>query len=163
MKIFTLASSKSLTLTLQVLIIAISASFSQCNKEESYPPMNKFATWQISHPALHIGRDTLDISTLSGWNDPLNIARGGGYLPAGWNPFGYYITDLGLEYLNFDGSLDSDVGRFLASLKSSRKKRNVLREQWLEIVRVSKTGQSMRILRRLDELIDFCLKAGFLD
>lgn len=88
---------------------------------------------------------------------------GGGYLPAGWNPFGYAITELGLEYLNFDGSLESDVGRFLASMKRGRKKYKVLREQWVEIVRVSKSGQSMRILRKLDDLIAFCLKAGFLD
>jgi hypothetical protein len=93
----------------------------------------------------------------------IEISRGGGYLPAGWNPFGYAITDLGLEYLKFEGSLDSDVGRFLASLKSGRKKHKIIREQWVEIVRVSKTGQSMRILRTLDDLIVFCIKAGFLD
>lgn len=93
----------------------------------------------------------------------VRIPRGGGYLPAGWNPFGYIITPLGLKFLEFDGSLDSDVGRFLASLKKGRKKRSTLREQWLEIVRASKTGQSMRILRRLDELIEFCIKAGFLE
>ena len=94
---------------------------------------------------------------------PLNIPRGGGYLPAGWNPFGYGVTDLGHEFLKFEGSRDSDVGRFLASLKSGRKKQNTLKEQWIEIVRVSKSGQSMRILRTLDDLIAFCLKAGFLD
>jgi hypothetical protein len=93
----------------------------------------------------------------------VRIPRGGGYIPAGWNPFGYFITPLGLTFLEFDGSLDSDVGRFLASLKSGRKKRSALKEQWLEIVRVSKTGQSMRILRRLDDLIDFCIKAGLLE
>jgi hypothetical protein len=93
----------------------------------------------------------------------LLIPRGGGYLPAGWNPFGYAITDLGLEFLKIDGSLDSDVGRFLASLKKGRKKHGILRDQWVEIVRVSKSGQSMRILRTMDDLIEFCLKAGFLD
>lgn len=93
----------------------------------------------------------------------VRIPRGGGYIPAGWNPFGYFITPLGLKFLEFDGSLDSDIGRFLASLKSGRKKRSALREQWLEIVRVSKSGQSMRILRRLDDLIEFCIKAGFLE
>lgn len=92
----------------------------------------------------------------------IRLPRGGGLL-AGLNPFGYKITQLGQDFLDFDGSLDSDVGRFLASLKSSRKKRGVIKEQWVEIVRVSKSGQSMRILRTLDDLIAFCLSAGFLD
>lgn len=89
--------------------------------------------------------------------------RGGGLIPAGWNPFGYKISDLGLRYLEFDGSLDSDVGRFLASLKSERKTFATMKSQWLEVLRVSKTGQSMRIYRKLQELIDFCLKAGLID
>lgn len=38
-----------------------------------------------------------------------------------------------------------------------------MKDQWLEIVRVAKTGQSMRIYRRLDDIIAFCIKAGFLD
>lgn len=84
--------------------------------------------------------------------------------PSGYNPFGYGLTDLGKEYLAFDGSLDSDVGKFLSSLKTGkRKSASVMKEQWLEVVRVSKQGQSMRIYRRLDELISFCLKAGFID
>ncbi len=92
-----------------------------------------------------------------------HIPRGGGTLiPAGYNPFGYKITSLGEEFLKFDGSLDSDVGRLLASLKQ-RKRFATIKEQWLEILRVSKTGQSMRILRTLQELIDFCLKAGLID
>ncbi len=98
-----------------------------------------------------------DISTL----------RGGAALnpfPSGYNPMGYGLTDLGKQFLDFDGSLDSDVGRFLASLKSGkRKSKSVMKEQWLEVVRVSKQGQSMRVYRQLDELIAFCLKAGFID
>ena len=98
-----------------------------------------------------------DISTL----------RGGAALnpfPSGYNPMGYGLTDLGKQFLDFDGSLDSDVGRFLASLKSGkRKSKSVMKEQWLEVVRVSKQGQSMRVYRLLDELIAFCLKAGFID
>ncbi len=86
----------------------------------------------------------------------------GGSIFAGYHPLGYGITQLGLQYLEFDGSLDSDVGRFLAGFKSGRKRQSVAKEQWLEIVRVSKTGQSMRIYRKLDELIAFCVKAGFL-
>ncbi len=80
----------------------------------------------------------------------------------GWNPFGYGITKLGLEFLEWDGSLDSDIGRFLASFKSGRKREKQLKQQWLEIVRVSKQGQSMRIYRKMDDLLAFCVKAGFL-
>ncbi len=99
-----------------------------------------------------------------GGNASEYLPRGGAsYMPAGWHPFGYGITDVGIQFLEFDGSRDSDVGRFLASLKSGRKKKSALREQWLEIVRVAKTGQSMRILRKLDEFIEFCLKAGFIN
>ena len=86
----------------------------------------------------------------------------GGSIFAGWNPFGYGITSLGLQFLGFDGSLDSDVGRFLASFKSGRKREQQLKQQWLEIVRVSKAGQSMRIYRKIDELLSFCVKSGFL-
>ena len=93
--------------------------------------------------------------------------RGGAALnpfPAGYNPFGYSLTDLGKTYLEFEGSLESDIGKFLSTMKSGkRKSKDTMKEQWLEIVRVSKKGQSMRILRKLDDLIDFCLKAGFID
>lgn len=91
------------------------------------------------------------------------IPRGGfSILPGGWNPFGYKITSLGEEFLSFDGSLDSDVGRFLASLKN-RKTIHALKTAWLEIVRASKAGQMMRIYRKLDDLIKFCLKAGLIN
>ena len=91
------------------------------------------------------------------------IPRGGGLL-AGYNPFGYALTPLGRQFIeDFDGSLDCDVGRFLASLKSGRKRQSALKEQWLEITRVSKSGQSFRIYRKLNDLIEFCLKAGFID
>ena len=95
--------------------------------------------------------------------------RGGGAaalnpFPAGYNPFGYRLTALGKTFLEFDGSLDSDLGRFLSTLKGGqRKSMSVMKDQWLEIVRVSKKAQSMRIYRRLDDMIDFCLKAGFVD
>ena len=95
------------------------------------------------------------------------VQRGGGLgvsslIPAGYNPFGYQITELGQTFLEFGGSLDSDVGRFLASVKT-RKRFEAIKSQWLEILRVSKKGQCMRIYRSIEELIEFCLKAGFLD
>ena len=98
------------------------------------------------------------------WN---SVNRGGGFglsslVPAGYNPFGYKITELGQKFLEFDGSLDSDVGRFLSSVRT-RKRFDSIKSQWLEILRVSKKGQSMRIYKSLQEFIDFCLAAGFLD
>ena len=75
--------------------------------------------------------------------------------------FEYYFCK---TYLEFEGSLESDIGKFLSTMKSGkRKSKDTMKEQWLEIVRVSKKGQSMRILRNLDDLIEFCLKAGFID
>lgn len=93
----------------------------------------------------------------------LKIPRGGSIIPAGWNPFGYKVTKLGHEFLGFGDSLSSDVGRFLASLKAHRKRRKAIKEQWLEIVRASKKGQNMRIYRELDNLLDFCLRAGLIN
>jgi hypothetical protein len=89
--------------------------------------------------------------------------RGGSWLiPGGWNPFGYRITNLGEEFLQYEGALECDVGRFLASLKK-RKSHSALKDSWLEVLRVSKTAQAMRIYRTLDDLIAFCLKAGLID
>jgi hypothetical protein len=101
-------------------------------------------------------------TSTGGWN---TVPRGGGsyFIPAGWNPFGYKITTLGETFLSFDGSLDGDVGRVLASLKSGRKSMAAMKAQWLEVVRVSKSGQTMRVYRQLQELIDFCLRAGLID
>ena len=73
------------------------------------------------------------------------------------------MTELGHEFLKFDGSLDSDVGKFLTSLKIGRKRWTALRAQWLEMVRVSKQRQYMRIYRKLEDLLQFCLKAGLVD
>lgn len=97
-------------------------------------------------------------------HDTAVLPRGGGFgFPAGWHPFGYALTELGRRYLEFEGSRDGDVGRFLSSLTSGgRKSRKALREQWLEVIRVSKKRQSMRIYRTMDDLIDFCLEARFI-
>jgi hypothetical protein len=89
--------------------------------------------------------------------------RGGfGLIPSGWNPLGYKLTSLGEEFLSFEGSRDSDVGRFLASLKE-RKRVKTIKSEWLEILRAAKTAQSMRIYKQRDEMIQFCLKAGLID
>ena len=93
-----------------------------------------------------------------------HIPRGGSWfiLPPGWNPFGYCITGLGEDFLSYEGSIECDVGRFLASLKK-RKRFAALKEQWLEIVRVSKSGQTMRIYRQLDELLHLCIRMRLVD
>ena len=90
------------------------------------------------------------------------VPRGGGWIPAGYNPFGYKITQLGEQYLSFHAALDGDVGRFLASLKT-RKSKSALKAQWIEIVKVSKTGQTMRIYRTLDDFLKFCVAAGLIN
>jgi len=151
---------KNLKAAVSLLLFSFALSQSLENPHKITPLC---ASQTFLHPTRTKATLPLSISQQKAQSSPLNIPRGGGYLPAGWNPFGYGVTDLGLEFLTFEGSLDSDVGRFLASLKSGRKKQTTLKEQWIEIVRVSKSGQSMRILRTLNDLIAFCLKAGFLD
>jgi hypothetical protein len=101
-------------------------------------------------------------ATSSGSEVILRIRGGGWIIPAGYNPFGYKITPLGEQFLSYDGSLDCDVGRFVASLKA-RKRFATLKGQWLEVVRVSKTGQTMRIYKNLQNLVKLCLKMGLID
>ena len=117
----------------------------------------------LSLPSLSSAGHNPNLFTVSNVGTNSLLIRGGGVLPAGYNPFGYKITSLGERYLGYDGSLDSDIGRFLSSVKVKRKSLKDLKSEWVEIVKVSKKGQSMRIYRSLDDLIDFCLKAGFLD
>ena len=118
-----------------------------------------------------------DIDSLSLLETIISIQRGGGgggggggffskifRFPSGYNPFGYKITEFGELFLTFDGSLECDVGRFLASLKGpNRKTISTIKSQWLEVLRVSKSGQTMRIYRQINELLDFCLQAGFVN
>ena len=116
-----------------------------------------------------------DIDSLNLLETIISIQRGGGgggggffskifRFPSGYNPFGYKITEFGELFLTFDGSLECDVGRFLASLKGpNRKTISTIKSQWLEVLRVSKSGQTMRIYRQINELLDFCLQAGFIN
>lgn len=83
--------------------------------------------------------------------------------PAGWHPWGYRITARGKTFLSLGDSVLCDVGRFLSTLKSSRKRHAVLKQTWLEIMRTSQTTQAMRIYRTLDALVEFCLSAGLID
>ena len=107
-----------------------------------------------------------DPSNQSYYDSNISSMRGGAVnvFPAGYNPFGHSLTELGEKFLAFEGSLDSDLGKFLSTLKGGKRKTlATLKEQWQEITRVSKKGQSMRIWRTLDDIIEFCLKAGFID
>jgi hypothetical protein len=124
------------------------------------------AAASFSTSSLMLPRTTAT-TTCSYVNQSINavvaVPRGGGwFFPPGWNPFGYKLTSLGEEFLKYDGSINSDVGRFLAGLKQRKRFYNI-KEQWLEILRVSKSGQSMRIYKQLNELIAFCLKASLID
>lgn len=85
----------------------------------------------------------------------------GGALLAGYNPFGLVVTDLGLEFLEYEGSRESDLGKLLSSLKV-RKRRSTIKAEWIELVRFSRSAQSTRIYQKLDELLDFLLRAGFI-
>lgn len=115
----------------------------------------KSSSFVESCPSKHVYKtSTTTIAT--------ELLRGGGFIPAGWNPFGYKISKRGEQYLTFGGALDGDVGRFLSTLKA-RKTFAALKLQWVEIVKVTKTGQTMRIYRRIDDLLKFCLEAGLID
>jgi hypothetical protein len=94
----------------------------------------------------------------------LDLRGGGLFLPAGYHPFGYKITPLGEQFLEIHKNcLESDVGRFIASLKNKRKTFSTLQQEWLEIVRVSKSGQIMRIYRTMKDMIEFCIAARLID
>ena len=147
--------------TQQAASMEVLARQSQVSTDLASPPPTTTtpvsSTLVASHPCVAFA--------LRGGGGSRRRAVGGGFffIPAGWNPWGYRITALGHEYLSFDGARDGDVGRFLASLQNGRRRTEALRASWLEIVRASKTGQSMRIYRQFDDLILFCLRAGFIN
>jgi hypothetical protein len=96
--------------------------------------------------------------------------RGGGtattgrswWIPSGYHPYGYQITALGEEFLSFPGSLECELGRFLASLKT-RKTTYALKNAWLEVIRNSKTAQAMNVYKNIDKMLQYCLKAKLID
>lgn len=126
--------------------------------DASYTPSGEALASANLHPGIadENPREELDFANAIG-------CRGGGWIPAGYNPMGYKISALGETFLEFgETCLESDVGRFLASIKT-RKTLSTIQSQWLEIVRVSKKGQSMRVYRNLQALIEFCLAARLID
>ena len=92
--------------------------------------------------------------------DVLHV-RGGAML-AGLNPFGYKISERGETFLEYEGSRDSDLGKLLSSLKQ-RKTTSRIKSEWLELMRYSKTGQSVRIYKDLDAMLALLLKMGLID
>jgi hypothetical protein len=84
------------------------------------------------------------------------------WIPSGYHPYGYQITVLGEEFLSFPGSLECDLGRFLASLKT-RKTTYALKNAWLEVIRNSKTAQAMNVYKNIDKMLQYCLKAKLID
>mmetsp|Transcript_19095 Transcript_19095/g.35638 ORF Transcript_19095/g.35638 Transcript_19095/m.35638 type:complete len:287 (-) Transcript_19095:204-1064(-) len=73
----------------------------------------------------------------------------------------YTITAVGKAFIDMDGPLHADVGRFLAHLNGASQgmKRTVMLENWREISRLSGDVQSRRVFEKLDDLISFCLES----
>jgi hypothetical protein len=59
------------------------------------------------------------VKTATSLDSEVVVALRGGCIPSGYHPFGFKLTKRGEQYLQFEGSRDSDVGRFLSSLKST--------------------------------------------
>ncbi len=151
--------------TVLLLTLAVHAvSSHDPNKMTSYQVISMVPPADVFQIDIASTRGSLDETlSLTDMHAALD-KRGGGLIPAGYHPLGYKITPLGERFLEFGPTcLESDVGRLLASIKTKRKTMSVIQTQWLEIVRVSKTGQSMRIYRTLQDLIDFCLAARLID
>ena len=92
--------------------------------------------------------------------------RGGGSLFAGMHPLGIKLTPLGERFLELHDARESDLGRYLASLKGTlkmgRKTKINIKSEWLEVVRFSKTAEATRIYQSLEELYKFALDAGLI-
>ena len=92
--------------------------------------------------------------------------RGGGSLFAGMHPLGIKLTPLGERFLDLHDARESDLGRYLASLKGTlkmgRKTKINIKSEWLEVVRFSKTAEATRIYQSLEELYKFSLDAGLI-
>jgi hypothetical protein len=122
-------------------------------------------------PAAAVGRAKLSFRNSEQHHHKVLLClRGGGgasagrswWIPSGYHPYGYQITALGEEFLSFPGSLECDLGRFLASLKT-RKTTYALKNAWLEVIRNSKTAQALNVYKNIDRMLQYCLKAKLID
>lgn len=149
--------------SLACVFLSFATSAAETNFVEPCFATNIMAEEKHALDIEHITQSTF-ISAVSSVEAVLSRRGGGALIPAGYNPFGYKITALGEQFLEIHKNcLESDVGRFIASLKNKRKSYATLQQEWLEIVRVSKSGQTMRIYRTMKEMIDFCIAARFID
>ncbi|MGK3742349.1 MAG: hypothetical protein ACI90V_009205, partial [Bacillariaceae sp.] len=72
----------------------------------------------------------------------------------------YTVTTTGKSFMQTDGPVQADVGRFLVYLDHAAKvglTKDTMLVQWKEIARLSGDIQSKRVCDRLNELISFCL------
>lgn len=129
-----------------------SASNSSCSVTFAANQRSLSSTPPLTLSSLVIGSTKIVSSVLS--SNPF---------PAGYHPMGYSLTKRGKTFLEFGGSKDSEIGLFLLTLKGGRRSTKSLKQQWTTIVRISKGGGHMSILRKLPEIIEFCLAAGLID
>ncbi|KAL3765417.1 hypothetical protein ACHAWU_002335 [Discostella pseudostelligera] len=122
------------------------------------------ATTTTTTTSLSSSKPLTPSSLLSDSSKVVSAVLSSNPFPAGYHPLGYSLTKLGKTFLEFGRSNESDVGVFLLTLKGGRR-RNIksLKQQWTTIVRISKGGDHMRVLRKLPEIVEFCLAAGFID
>jgi hypothetical protein len=73
----------------------------------------------------------------------------------------YTLTAVGRAFVEMDGPVQADVGRFLAHLDHvpAGMTKATMIQNWNEIARLSGDLQSRRVCNKLDELISFCLDA----
>jgi len=73
--------------------------------------------------------------------------------------YAYTLTRTGKSFLQINGPVQADVGRFLAYLDNAKVglKKEVMLVQWKEIARLSGDIQSKRVCDNLNEVISFCL------
>ena len=77
----------------------------------------------------------------------------------------YRISSLGEEFVKIDGPVPADIGRFLTSILQAKDglSKLAIEENWETIVRLSGDTQSQRVLKKLDEIIEFCSKAKLIE
>ena len=77
----------------------------------------------------------------------------------------YRVSAVGETFLNMDGPVNADVGRFLSFLRHSNEEMTIdfIREHWAEVSRFSGDIQSVRIHERLDELFAFCFENSLIE
>jgi class 3 adenylate cyclase len=73
----------------------------------------------------------------------------------------FQLSAAGKKYLNVDGSMHGQLGRVLTSLSTADSLGSV-KETWSNIARLTNDTQSKDISDKLDDLLEYSVKAGFL-